>query len=386
MTEDRTAFSRRRLLQSAGATLVAAAGLGAALRMPPAAAAMGDPSAPLNLRDDGTYDTVPLARDSITLTVVQSRVRAVDARSPRRGLKENLDHMLKAIDKVFHFSAPSDIVQFHEFPITGWDVWTREECLRLSIEVPGEETEAIGAKARQYGCHIVFGSYVTDPDWPNHVLSITTIIGPDGKVVDKHWKARNIKGVFPGVELYTTTIYDVLDRYVEMYGPDAVLPVTRTPVGNLATASVQREPELFRAFAMKGAEIFLRTASGGFSDIDVRACALYNGVYSTMCNNAISPDNPNFFDDPGAAAGGSMIIGPRGEELAMAREEETAISARIPLASFRQRHRQPIVHMELYRPVWDGYRNAYGPNLFADELPSDLYDAKRYLQDKSRWR
>lgn len=91
----------------------------------------------------------------------------------------------------------------------------------------GPETESVAEKARQYGCYIVFGSYAVDPDWPNHILSITTIMGPDGTIMDKHWKARNIKGVFPGVELFTTTIYDVLDRYVEMYGADAVLPAAK---------------------------------------------------------------------------------------------------------------------------------------------------------------
>ncbi|MEM9529536.1 MAG: nitrilase-related carbon-nitrogen hydrolase [Pseudomonadota bacterium] len=372
---------RRNWLRSAGAGLVAA-GLGASGE---ATAAMKDAPRTLNMADDGSYATVPLAKDTVTLSVAQTRVRAVDGRNPRAGLKANLEHLLKSVDKVFHFRAPSDIVQFHEFPITGWDTWTRKEALRLAIEVPGEETEKIGAKAREYGCWIVFGSYVVDPDWPRHLLSVTTIIGPDGAVVDKHWKPRNIKGVFPNVELFTTTIYDVLDAYVEMYGPDAVIPVTRTPVGNLATTPVQREPELFRAYAMKGAELLLRTATGGFSDIDAFASAYYNGIYATMCNNAVSPGNPNFFDDADARMGGSLIIGPRGEELARAREAETAISARIPLAAFRARHRQPVVHKALYDDVLAGYRNPYGPNLFSDYLPTDLQDAKRYLKDKSRW-
>lgn len=380
----RLPISRRDLLKTAGAGLVGAAGLSSA-GFSTAMAAMGN-SGDLKMRQDGTYETVSLAKDTVTLTVVQTRIRAVDAKSPKQGLKDNLSHMLKAIDRVFHWNAPSDIVQFHEFPITGFDIWTRKECQKLSIEVPGEQTEAIGKKAKEYGCYIVFGSYVTDPHWPGHILSITTIMGPDGKVADKHWKARNIKGVFPGIELYTTTIYDVLDEYIEMYGADAVIPVTRTPVGNIATSSVQREPELFRAFAMKGAEIMLRTASGGFSEVDVQACAMYNGFYTTMCNNAISPGNPNFFEDPGASSGGSMILGPRGEELAKAREQETTISTRIPMAQFRARHRQPFVHKALYMPVLESYQNAYAPNLFSEYQPMDLYDAKAYLKDKSMWK
>jgi predicted amidohydrolase len=385
----KTLMNRRSILKSAGAGIASAAALGVVGFTAPvvnsAEAAMG-PGGDLNMRDDGSYESVPLVNDTVTVSVVQTRVQAVDAKSPVKGLKENLAHMLKAIDKVFHWNPPSDIVQFHEFPITGFDIWTREECQRLSIEVPGEETEAIGKKAKQFGCYIVFGSYVVDPDWPGHVLSVTTIMGPDGKVADKHWKARNIKGVFPGIELYTTTIYDVLDEYIEMYGSDAVIPVTRTSVGNLATSSVQREPELFRTFAMKGAEIMLRTASGGFSAVDVQACAMYNGFYTTMCNNAVSPGNPNFFEDAGASSGGSMILGPRGEELAKAREQETVISARIPLAQFRRRHRQPFVHKALYMPVLEKYQNAYAPNLFSEYQPKDLYDAKAYLKDKSRWK
>jgi len=377
-------ITRRNILKTAGAGLVGAASLGS-VGMSSATASMGH-GGDLKMRGDGTYETVPLAKDTVSLTVVQSRIRAVDAKFPKKGLKDNLEHMLDAIDRVFHWNPPSDIVQFHEFPITGFDIWTREECLKLAIEVPGEQSQAIGEKAKQYGCYIVFGSYAVDPDWPGHVLSLTTIVGPDGEIADKHWKARNIKGVFPGIELYTTTIYDVLDRYIEMYGADAVIPITRTPVGNIATSSVQREPELFRSFAMKGAEIMLRTASGGFSDVDVQACAMYNGFYTTMCNNAISPGNPNFFEDPGASSGGSMILGPRGEELAVAREQETAISARIPLAQYRERHRQPFVHKALYMPVLERYQNAYAPNLFSEYQPTDLYDAKAYLKDKSVWK
>lgn len=375
---------RRRLLQAAGLGLAGAATFGlSGLR--PAHAAMGQ-GGPLQMRSDGSYATVPLVKDEITLSVVQTRVRAVDAKSPDKGKKDNLAHMLRAIDKVFHFRAPSDIVQFHEFPITGWDTWNREEALRLAIELPGEESVAIGKKAKEYGCYIVFGSYVRDADWPRHVLSVTTIIGPDGNIVDKHWKARNVKGMFPDSELFTTGVYDVLDEYIEMYGADAVMPVTRTPVGNLCTSSTQMEPELFRALAMKGAEIILRTATGGFYETDALATSLHNKVYATMCNNSISPENPNFFDDPSSMAGNSLIIGPNGEVLARARQEETVISARIPIKSFRQRHTQPLVHMDMFKPIFDVYQNNYGPNLFADYLPKDMSDAKAFLKDKSRWK
>ena len=340
----------------------------------------------ISLSETGNYDRVELAKPAIRLSVVQSRVRGVDVNRLKSTRRDNLNHMLELIDAANNWGGVKDLLLFHEFPITGYsNKWNRQDVLKVAIEIPGEETEAIGKKAQEYGSYIVFGSYAKDAAWPNHVLSITTIIGPDGTIVDKHWKARNIKGVFgPGFELFTTTIYDVLDQYVEMYGWDAVIPVTRTPIGNIATSSIQREPELFRAFAMKGAEIILRTATGGFTPLDIQATSLYNGVYTAIVNNAVSPNNPGFLADGGG--GGSAIYGPDGKLIKEANSvHEAAVTATIPIADFRKRHDPPYVHMDLYRPVFDKYVNRYPPNLFSDYQPQDTSDAFRYLSDKAVW-
>lgn len=363
---------------AAGTVAVGTLGAGTALAAPV-------PDNDLAVPKDGKYETVPLRRDTTTLGVVQSRVRAVDGANPKPGIKDNLAHMLDLIDAAQGYGPPNDILFFHEFPITGWsNKWTRKDILRFAIEIPGEETEAIARKAKQYNCYIVFGSYARDRDWPDHVLSITSVVAPTGEVIGKHWKARNIKGVFFGWELFTTTVYDVMDRYVEMYGIDKVIPVTRTDVGNIATTSTQREPELVRAMAMKGAEIILRTATGGFSRIDMQATSLHNGVYSAVANNAISPGNPGFFEDSGS--GGSAIFGPDGEPLDEARSPmEQLVQARLPLADFRKRHRIPTVHPALVMPVYQAYVPRYPPNLFAQYLPTDLQDSGRFHKDKANW-
>jgi predicted amidohydrolase len=370
--------------------LLGAAGLGAlgafGGTLPSSAhAALGKGPDKLTQRSDGTYATVELAKPVWSLGVVQSRVRTFDAERWRVEQRANLDHMLELIDKAFYYGSKPDLLFFHEFPLSGWRKWTRAEVLKFAIEIPGRETEAIAKKAREYGTWIVFGAYARDKDWPGHVLSITTVMNAQGEIVDKHWKARNIKGVFPGFELFTTTIYDVLDRYVEMYGRDAVIPVTRTPLGNLCTSSIQREPELFRAMAFKGAEVILRTASGGFTPMDIAATSLYNGVYTAIVNNSVSPNNGLFFDDAGA--GGSAIYGPDGRAIAEADgKEQQLVSARIPIAELRARKRQPIVHMDLYRDVFAAYQSRFPPNLWSQYVPDSLQDASRYLADKSRWK
>jgi predicted amidohydrolase len=362
------------------------AGLGAvAFADGPALGASPKAGVSSEVRPDGTYPVAPLAREAFTLGVAQSRVIPVDLSRLKATKKANLNHMLELIDASAIGFVKPDLLFFHEFPITGWRDWTRDEALRVAIDIPGDETEAIAAKARKHGMYIVFGSYARDPDWPGHALSITTIIDPQGKIIAKGWKARNVKGLFGGeTELFTTTIYDVLDRFVEMYGADAVVPVVRTPIGNILTSSIQREPEYFRAAAMKGAEVILRTASGGFSPVDMQATSLYNGVYTAVCNNAISPGSPYFED---TNAGGSAIYGPDGEPLGIAKSpNETLVTARIPVAQFRARHRQPMIHKELFLTEFEQYVPRYGPNLFQDYVPSDLKDAGRYLKDKGRWK
>lgn len=377
--KDQQPLSRRHFVTAAAA--VAGTSLASA---PPAAAQDATVSVPQNGRQ---YARSALRKDVVTVAAVQSRIRAVDGKSPAKGIRANLAHMLELIDKVQFYGGVKDLLCFHEFPLQGWNPWDRRELMRLSIDIPGPETEAIAARAKQYGCYIKFGAYARDADWPGHVLSITSIVGPGGELVARDWKARNIVGVFPDFELVTTTVYNVFDRFVEMYGLDAAVPVHRTDIGNLATSSTQLEPELFRVMAMKGAEILLRTASGGFSADDVRMVSRYNQVYSVIVNNAVSPDNPGFLDDANGGSGGSAIYGPRGETVAQADSKfEQEVVARLPMAQFRAMHRIPDIHMALYEAAFRQYQPRLAPGLFSEYLPTDLRDAKRYLDAKDRWR
>jgi predicted amidohydrolase len=343
----------------------------------------------ITMQGDGGYAREALAKPAWTLGVAQSRVRPVDATtaaSARKGRLENVAHMAELIDAAQGYGGKRDLLFFHEFPITGYGAsWDKAAALRAAITLPGEETEILAKKAREHDCWLVFGSYVRDPDWPDHLLSITTVMDNRGRIVSKGWKARNIVGVFAGFELFTTTVHNAYDRYVEMYGLDAVAPVVRTPLGNLAVTSTQREPALMTALAMKGAEVILRTATGGFTPLDMQATAYYNSVYVAVCNNAVSPGINGFFEDAGG--GGSAIYGPGGETVAAARTQmEELVSASIPIAAFRERHRQPNVHMELVMPVFETYRSQQPPNLFLPTSPPDGQAAKRYLADKSRWK
>lgn len=396
------AVTRRNVLAAAVPLgMAAAAGLPSRAR---AAAGPARPADPLpagenaiDLHTDGGYSTVPLRKEAISIAVVQMRVRHVDAGNPKPGLKANLAHMIELIDEAQHggLFPKHDLLFFHEFALTGYsDRWDRKDVLKLAIELPGEETEALAAKAREHDCYIVFGSYARDRDWPGHVLSIATTLAPSGQIINKSWKARDLRGVWAGgtFEVFTSTIFDNLSRFVEMYGWDAVVPVVRTDIGNFTTTSTQGDPELPRAAAMKGCEIFLRTATGGFTPVDAQADAYYNGIYSCVANNAISPDNPGFFPSGGGFGisqgyGGSVAYGPRGELLsrASADNQEQEIVVPIPIGAFRRFHRQPMAYMDLYRPVFDRYVGAYPPDILAKTLPPDGEAMARYVAGKWRW-
>jgi predicted amidohydrolase len=302
-------------------------------------------------------------------------------------LRANLAHMLEWLDRA-QSGQRHDLVMFHELPLTGLSFsWPRSTVHKLCIEVPGPEVEAIAAKARQYRCHVTFGAYIVDRDWPNHFMLAIVILGPDGSVVDVQWKARNIMGAFRNMELMTTTIFNVLERYVEMYGWDRVIPVARTSIGNIAASSVQLEPELYRAYGMKGAELVLRVATGRYRMVDVQGASLHNGYWSMMVNNAYLPDDPEglrrYWPDgdwrkPTADSTTvlSTVVDAQGNIVAQATSpEEQIVSVEIPIAAHRAARRPVVMHKELYDRQWRDYTAPYPPGAFIARQPADVQEA-----------
>jgi predicted amidohydrolase len=360
-------------LAAAGATV----GVGVS-----AASAQAPVDNDISVATDGKYERVALRRDTVRVTAVQSPLYPADPENPKPTMKSNLNITLNLIDSANGFAGPQDLLCFHEQPIMGWAPWPREDALKVSIDIPGPETEAIGKKAKQYGCYIAFGSYVRDKDWPGHLLLIGVLIGPDGTVVAQHWKQHNVR-LRPDWTMFTTTAYDVLPRYIEMYGADAVLPVARTDIGNLSLLTSPYDPDIHRAISVKGMEIAVRFSSGGFNVADSQSSSLFNRNYTITVNQSISPGNPG---PDFSGAGGTSIYGPGGREVAMARSaNEELIPAALPMAEFRKNHRLPDIPMALVMPVYQKYRPMYDPGLQLSYLPSDSFDSAKFHMSKRNW-
>ncbi len=346
--------------------------------------AASEPASPELVRADGSYPVQPLEKDVVVVKVVQNRATNLqEASSIEAGLEENLARMLKFARQACAEAPKPDFLLYNEFPLTGYSTGTRQEKLRFTIEVPGPETEALGQMARDCDTYLIFGSYARDAEWPGHILSLNTVIGRDGKVAGKFWKTRNIKRLSPDGEIPTTTIEAVRDRYRARYGMAAEFPVLRTEFGNIAVSTVQLDPFVFAAFAMRGTEIMFRTATL-FSPLDVRMTAWYNNFYSAMSNITFPPDS-----EVAKFGGGSLIVDPRGEILAEdPSNNESIITAEIPIAEFRKNRRIPHYALEVVAPVFEQYRQEIPLNhldLPPEKLPATRADMKSLLDSISRW-
>ena len=342
-----------------------------------------EPKATL-VQPDGSYPTVPLDKDTVVVKVIQNGVLNLqEAESIQAGLDHNLNKMVEFSNRACTAGAKPDFLLFNEFPLTGYSTGTREEKLKFTIQIPGPETDALGKVAADCDTYIIFGSYASDPEWPGHILSINAVIGRDGKVIEKYWKTRNVKRLGSDGEIPTTTIEGVRDRYRQRYGIEAEFPVLRTEFGNIAVSTVQLDPFVFAAYAMRGVEIMFRTSTL-FSVSDVRATAFFNRFYSAMSNITFPPDGPY------AQYGGkSLIVGPDGAILAQDESNnESIIEAEVPIAEFRKNRTIPRYPLDVVAPVFEQYRQEVPMNhmdLPPDQLPKTRADMKTLLDKESRW-
>jgi len=123
---------------------------------------------------------------------------------------------------------------------------------KVAIEIPGEETDKLAAKARKYNSYIFGASYELDADWPDRYFNCGFIIDPAGEIALKYRKIQC------GVIETGCSPHEVLDEYFERYGYDSLFPVLDTPIGKLGLlicADGLFGPKVARALAMKGAEI-----------------------------------------------------------------------------------------------------------------------------------
>jgi predicted amidohydrolase len=286
--------------------------------------------------------------------------------------------------------------------------------------VPGPETDKICRKAKQRNVYVSFEAHTEEPDWPGHFFNCSILVGPDGEIIYTHWKNPG----YAGAGEYATTVFEVLDEYVKRNGWDAVWPVARTPIGNLASYVCAEgfRPEPARIYASKGAEILLRNFAGnGYGNKGgkltrqfIADCA-FNDVWGVLANAGTNLPGPQ--SDPETSwYGTTIIVNPWGEIVAeSAGVGEEIVYATIPIAEFRtddnrfgacpgafqepckSPHRSPNyssggIRTELYMPDYISRPGRFPPNLYTKyqkknkgELPPSVIDACCWLSENARW-
>jgi predicted amidohydrolase len=205
---------------------------------------------------------------------------------------ENLRHLSKAAAWLSALSLPVRLIAIPEGALQGFN----DEVLDLdhvdfartcAIDIPGPETDALGAIAREYNCYIMAQAKAHHPEWPNsgdRFFNVGFILDPHGEVILKHYK---VSPLFP-VE-HSVCPHDIYDWWVEKYGRtlEAFWPVVDTDIGRLGImmANEGSYPENARALAMNGAEVVYRgsyphpATGNGYFEIQSRARALDNNMY-----------------------------------------------------------------------------------------------------------
>ncbi|MEW6142955.1 MAG: nitrilase-related carbon-nitrogen hydrolase [Chloroflexota bacterium] len=347
------------------------------------------------------YECVPLRSDEITVAAIQSRIRNIDMSTPesiRKGKMENIAHMADLVTRAQGWGR-KDLVCFHESPIGGFETrWDKQQFLNAGVDFPeGEEMEAIGKIAQRWNCYIEFACYAKLKDWPGHFINMATIIGPSGKVIYGRWKTRNLSGFAD----LGTTVYDVLDEFVKRYGWDAIFPVARTDIGNIAIIPEVCEPEMARIYAMKGCEILIRYMTlgaghwstspllgprGGGDNtfiIDMQGMCIASGIWGIFVNNALDREGDIIWD---VGSGNSCIIDTDGRIISQANSLfETVADATIPMTLYRKRHWTPRFPKELYTQAYDNYVPRFPTNSYLQSQPQNIKELSAHYKSIARW-
>ena len=209
---------------------------------------------------------------------------------------------------------------------------------KVAFAVNGPEYDALGKMAQTLGMFVAGNAYETDTHFPDLYFQASFVIAPSGEIVLRYRRLTS---------MFAPTPHDVWDKYLDIYGLDGVFPVARTEIGNLAAIASEEilYPEIARALALRGAEVFVHSSSEIGSPmatpkmIAKRARAFENMAYVVSANTAgISGTALPL----ASADGNSMVVDYKGNVIAESNSGETFTAfADIDLAALKAARRKP---------------------------------------------
>lgn len=302
---------------------------------------------------DPVYTAVPLQLR------VNSVNRCPDRASARARMKQSLDHIADKVAGVKRWSGHDcRLVVLPEYFLTSFPQGETIEgwADKAALEPDGPEYTALSKMASDNKLFLAGNAYETDKNFPGLYFQCCFIIAPNGNVILRYRRLNS---------MFAPTPHDVWDKYLDLYGLEAVFPVADTEIGRLAPIASEEilYPEIARCFAMRGAEVFVHpTSEAGsftqtFKDIAKLARALENMAYVVSANTG-GLDDIDLTSE--SANGGSRVVDFKGRVDKIAGFGESANGAgQIDLGALRRERRQPGMGNYLSRQRFEAFAETY---------------------------
>ena len=275
------------------------------------------------------------------------------------------------------------LVVLPEYFMTGFPIgesiegWADKAC----VEPDGVEMEKLSEVAQSADVYLSGNLYELDRHFPGLYFQTCFIIDPSGDIILRYRRM---------ISMYAPTPHDVWDRYLEVYGIEAVFPVADTELGRLACCASEEIlfPEICRAHALRGAEVILHPTSEVASpeltpkDIAKRARAIENQAYVVSANTA------GIFGTgiPSASADAmSKVVDYKGHVMACADAGESLVaSADIDIAALRAARHQVGMPAYLSRQRLEAFASTYSE--FSVYPPNSLLrDGQAFVPERSHF-
>ena len=337
--------------------------------------------------------------------------------SKRSEIARNLDVIEDAIHaavSIIGINMPVRLIALAEGALTGFtdeifDIPHTIAARDLFIDLPGPETQRLGALAKQYDTYIVVQCKARLPEvMDGRFFNMLFVLGPNGKIV--HKAAKN----HLWCRERSTTPHDVYDRWVEVFGEglEAFYPVLKTKdIGNIGTicCSDGEYPEAIRALAFNGAEVVYRPSeavpmtqagpdAGGTWLLQNRAHAHFNSLYMVCPNVGPVYVHPRMEQPYDIGGGGGHVVDFNGHVLGLSQSGTNSFCAGVidieALRNFRAMNLNSNwmkdLRTELFRDMYD--EPIHPKNLWLKDEPKshaevdEVYrDNIKRLQKRGSW-
>ena len=255
------------------------------------------------------------------------------------------------------------LVVLPEYFLTGFpmgetlNTWREKAC----IEIDGKIYEQLGKLAQKHDIFLSGNAYELDPNFPKLYFQTSFVIAPSGNVILRYRRLNS---------MYAPTPHDVWDKYLDIYGYEAIFPVAKTDIGNLACIASEEilYPEIARCLMMNGAEIFLHSSSEIGSlilsqkNVAKLARATENMAYVVSSNSGGIADINIPFN---STDGGSKIVNHEGLVLCEANTGESIVAhATIDLEALRHARNRVGMGNFIARQRFELYAENYSKNSY----------------------